>query len=587
MPKFEKVTFVNILLNDCVLPKLGAIRQPSKEDAALCDSYKKEFLGNLVLIGELFNLNAFQPKIVWECMAILCKVNSPDEYHLECMVTLSKTVGQKLVKLDKARWSDHFQKVRKLAVSDKVSFRIRTLLLDLEDFRKRRWMTEAEWEATQIQPRRTVMRRTQSMVIGKDAVSYSRNRPHTPRFRRPNSAVGGSAPVTPTPVSVSSGGEDGWATVGSVGRKAGRRSNKRGGTWGYDKSRSVSTGEPVRATWSRVAGPQDVRVTVPAEGGMGRTDLTRSISSPIASPRGSPRGKFTPPTTPGGSARFGTPKHSTSRFGSVSTPKKKKNSASRTVSAAFGALEESDGDNSDSGYSSGQSSQVGGDGEGSATSRMDGDNSDSGYSSGQSSQVGGDGEGSATSRMDGDDDKATIVSPKNVIADRAKLVQSLKTTILEYFKTASTADLRTAIGALSTAGSEVFFVKTFVTIAFEKKDRERSLLVDALKYLFTENVIRNSQIVEGVLDFLDDFEDFVIDNPLSPAFLGKLLADLIVFSAISMRDSARIVKNIVEFERNKVSVNLLQGLQDDGMSEEKLASYSKCQEIADVFRLRS
>lgn len=93
-------------------------------------------VGNIKFIGELFKNDMLTEKIMHEC---LCKLScSTDVERLECFCSLLSSIGQILDKSDQV--DQYFRNVQKLITDKKVSSRIRFMIMDLIDLRRRNWI---------------------------------------------------------------------------------------------------------------------------------------------------------------------------------------------------------------------------------------------------------------------------------------------------------------------------------------------------------------------------------------------------------------------------------------------------------------
>src|SRR5687767_13226271 len=99
---------------------------------------KRQTLGNMRFIGELYHRNMLTAKIMHMCVAVLLKKCSEDEESLECLCNLLTTIGRKL-EMDKQsefynRIDDYYAHLESLIKSQQPRYRF--MLLDLLDLRK-------------------------------------------------------------------------------------------------------------------------------------------------------------------------------------------------------------------------------------------------------------------------------------------------------------------------------------------------------------------------------------------------------------------------------------------------------------------
>ncbi|KAG8901878.1 hypothetical protein FRB99_005018, partial [Tulasnella sp. 403] len=106
---------------------------------------KRQGLGLVKFIGELFKLQMLTERIMHECIKkLLSKIDSPEEEEIESLCKLLTTVGQSL---DTAKARNHmdiyFQRMEQLSVNQALSSRVRYMLLDVIELRGRKWQPRA------------------------------------------------------------------------------------------------------------------------------------------------------------------------------------------------------------------------------------------------------------------------------------------------------------------------------------------------------------------------------------------------------------------------------------------------------------
>ncbi|PIK51072.1 putative eukaryotic translation initiation factor 4 gamma 1 [Apostichopus japonicus] len=123
--------------------RIAALSEKEQEEALAKFEYqvmiaKKQFIGNIRFIGELFKLSLLREKIMQGCIFRLIKAN--DEESLECVSVLVSTVGHCLDhQKGKALMDHYFNQVDKIIKEKKVSSGIRFMLQDLKDLRESNW----------------------------------------------------------------------------------------------------------------------------------------------------------------------------------------------------------------------------------------------------------------------------------------------------------------------------------------------------------------------------------------------------------------------------------------------------------------
>ncbi|KAI6046359.1 armadillo-type protein [Pisolithus marmoratus] len=104
---------------------------------------KRQGLGLIKFIGELFKLQMLTERIMHECVKkLLSTVENAGEEEIESLCQLLRTVGQLLdVPKARAHMDVYFQRIRELCKSLDVSPRMQSMLLDLIELRDRKWQS--------------------------------------------------------------------------------------------------------------------------------------------------------------------------------------------------------------------------------------------------------------------------------------------------------------------------------------------------------------------------------------------------------------------------------------------------------------
>ncbi|KAK9839712.1 hypothetical protein WJX81_007820 [Elliptochloris bilobata] len=129
------------------------IRQKKIEDrdaAAAELKARRRALGNIQFIGQLFKQKMLTEKIMHQCIVtLLGEVDAPKREDVECLCKLMATVGGQL---DTGSQKGHelmdayFNRVGRLATSDKLESRLRFLLRDTVDLRANHWVARRKVE---------------------------------------------------------------------------------------------------------------------------------------------------------------------------------------------------------------------------------------------------------------------------------------------------------------------------------------------------------------------------------------------------------------------------------------------------------
>ncbi|KAG9312204.1 hypothetical protein JVU11DRAFT_7502 [Chiua virens] len=103
---------------------------------------KRQGLGLIKFIGELFKLQMLTERIMHECVKkLLGNVENPEEEEIESLCQLLKTVGQLLdVPKARAHMDVYFTRMKELCKSLNVSPRMQFMLQDVIELRDRKWV---------------------------------------------------------------------------------------------------------------------------------------------------------------------------------------------------------------------------------------------------------------------------------------------------------------------------------------------------------------------------------------------------------------------------------------------------------------
>ncbi|KAF9204654.1 hypothetical protein BGZ59_000938 [Podila verticillata] len=182
---------------------------------------KRQGLGLIHFIGELFKLQMLTEKIMHECVKkLLANVKDPEEEETEGLCKLMTTVGLQLDRPEaKAHMDVYFARMTELTRNLKLASRIRFMVQDVIDLRANKWVNRRaaagpktiaaiHEEAARQQEEKELMRRTASSGGGRGLPNRRDQLSRGQSFRGSGDArndVGGVPQV----------GADGWSTVGS------------------------------------------------------------------------------------------------------------------------------------------------------------------------------------------------------------------------------------------------------------------------------------------------------------------------------------------------------------------------------------
>ncbi|KAI0359607.1 hypothetical protein OH77DRAFT_1472942 [Trametes cingulata] len=128
--------------------KAAAENNKDGESALYSDEYyaaqkaKRQGLGLIKFIGELFKLQMLTERIMHECVKkLLGNVENPEEEEIESLCKLLTTVGQ-LLDTPKARahMDVYFSRMKELTKSPNVNSRMQFMLQDVIELRERKWV---------------------------------------------------------------------------------------------------------------------------------------------------------------------------------------------------------------------------------------------------------------------------------------------------------------------------------------------------------------------------------------------------------------------------------------------------------------
>nr|GMC91234.1 eukaryotic translation initiation factor 4G [Ipomoea batatas] len=223
----EKITFKRLLLNKCqeefergereeqeanITDGDGETKLSDEEREEKRLKARRQMLGNIRLIGELYKKRMLTERIMHECIKkLLGEYQNPDEENIEALCKLMSTIGEMI---DHPKAKEHmdfyFEMMSNLSNNMKLSSRVRFMLKDAIDLRKNKWQQRRKVEgpkkieevhrdaAQERQAQASRMSRTSSM-----SSSVRRGQPmdFVPRgssmLSSPNSQMGGFRPVSP------------------------------------------------------------------------------------------------------------------------------------------------------------------------------------------------------------------------------------------------------------------------------------------------------------------------------------------------------------------------------------------------------
>ncbi|KAH8926061.1 ARM repeat-containing protein [Atractiella rhizophila] len=188
-----------------------AANEENKEAEVMSDEYyaaqkaKRQGLGLVRFIGELFKLQMLTERIMHECIKkLLSNIENPEEEDIESLCRFMTTVG-KLIDTPKAR--DHmniyFTRMKTLKENMKLSSRIRFMVQDVIDERDNGWKKRVEAAGP-----KSIAQIHQDAAKEKEEAAARKSLPRggSRRGQNRDSSYGGVPQV----------GQDGWTSVGTV-----------------------------------------------------------------------------------------------------------------------------------------------------------------------------------------------------------------------------------------------------------------------------------------------------------------------------------------------------------------------------------
>ncbi|KAI6007614.1 armadillo-type protein [Pisolithus orientalis] len=158
---------------------------------------KRQSLGLIKFIGELFKLQILAERIMHECVKnLLGNMENPEEEEIESLCQLLRTAGQFMdVPKAHAHMDVYFQRMSELCENPNVSPRMQFMLQDVIELRDRKW-----------QPRNVVNAPTTLAAVHEAAAQETQAFQRQFSMSRGGSKRGAERNVEPSP--------DGWAVAG-------------------------------------------------------------------------------------------------------------------------------------------------------------------------------------------------------------------------------------------------------------------------------------------------------------------------------------------------------------------------------------
>ncbi|KAF9222487.1 hypothetical protein BS17DRAFT_708821 [Gyrodon lividus] len=183
--------------------KKGEESELYSEEYYAAQKAKRQGLGLIKFIGELFKLQMLTERIMHECVKkLLGNVENPEEEEIESLCQLLKTVGQLLdVPKARAHMDVYFTRMKELCKSLNVSSRMQFMLQDVIELRERRWVARGAVSAP------TTIAAVHEAAAKEKAAAEAQTYQRQLSMSRGGSRRGGDRN--------GESGPDGWTTAGS------------------------------------------------------------------------------------------------------------------------------------------------------------------------------------------------------------------------------------------------------------------------------------------------------------------------------------------------------------------------------------
>ncbi|KAK4379512.1 hypothetical protein RND71_001374 [Anisodus tanguticus] len=519
----EKITFRRLLLNKCqeefergereeqeanVTNEEGEVKLSAEEREEKRVKARRQMLGNIRLIGELYKKRMLTERIMHECIKkLLGDYQNPDEENVEALCKLMSTIGEMI---DHAKAKEHmdayFDRMEKLSNNMKLSSRVRFMLKDSIDLRENKW-----------QQRRKVEGPKKIEEVHRDA-AQERHAQATRLARTPS--LGGSSKRQPMDFAPRG------SMLPSPGSQMGGFRAMSPQVRGYgmqdvrvDKKHSFENRALSLPLTQRPLG--DDPITLGPQGG-----LARGMSS-----RGQPAGPSSPFTD--NMPSLGDPRRMThAQNGYGSFPERPPYGSREDLMPKY--MPERLSSEHDQASAPERNVTYGSKGHGFDTSRP----------------------ASPLVRSGGS------ISTQNVAPDKIWPEERLRdmsmAAIKEFYSVKDDKEVALCVKDLNSPSFYPSMISLWVTDSFERKDMERDLLAKLIIDLSNSRdvAISQDQLVKGFESVLTTLEDAVNDAPRAAEFLGRIFAKVILEKVIPFNEIGRLIYEGGEEEGRLVEIGL-------------------------------
>ncbi|KAI8054195.1 armadillo-type protein [Gilbertella persicaria] len=462
------------------LPKVD----DNNPDVMMTDEYyaavkaKRQGLGLVQFIGELFKLQMLTERVMIQCLMKLCAdPKHPEDEETETMCKMLMTIGKTFDASGRKNkeWLDaYFQRMQEMYESSTLSSRVKFMILDVFDHRKSKWTLKRGGN----QPAPTTISQ-----IHEQAKKASEEK-EKETIKRSGSSRGGGNPMS-RQSSHRSGGRD------IMRQNSSRNANKE------DQSGSNSPGAAATSAdgWNTV-GPGSP-TTAPRLGrtnelaNFGKTDRSKSRNSGVLGPSSSPF--------------FNNLSRSNSKSG---VDKKTASNDTRSSSPATSM--------------SNMFSALGGEGQEEETAERkklqllprSSENAEEAEKSEEAL--------SATTAPKEEESSSPSEVEKPKLSDEV-IERRCKGTIDEYFSLRDKTELCECVKELDHTHYRVVFASKLLDVV-EKKTEDVEIVCEMIEVLNKEKLMAREEYVAAFKKFWEGYEDLVIDVPKAPEHVNKLLA---------------------------------------------------------------
>ncbi|XVE76803.1 hypothetical protein DITRI_Ditri13aG0009700 [Diplodiscus trichospermus] len=513
----ERITFKRLLLNKCQeefergereqeeankVEEEGEAKQSEEEREEKRIKARRQMLGNIRLIGELYKKKMLTERIMHECIKkLLGECENPDEEDIEALCKLMSTIGE-MIDHPKAKvYMDYyFERMAKLSNNMKLSSRVRFMLKDAIDLRKNKWQQRRKVEG----PKKIEeVHRDAAQERQAQASRLARGPGINPPARRAPMDFGPRASMLSSP-GAQMGSFRGFPTqVRGFGAQDVRMDDRQS-----FEARALSVPLPQRPMG-------DDSITLGPQGGLARGMSFRGPPTMSSAPLADVS------LSSGDSRRMGTGLNGFSSLSERSTYGSREDLMPRYVADRFAAPAAYDQLNSQE--------------RGMNFGNRDFRNPDRSF------------------------DRPLVASPtargqtsgfaQNTPPEKGwpeELLREMSmAAIKEFYSARDEKEVSLCIRDLNSPSFHPTMIALWVTDSFERKDMERDLLAKLLVNLTRSNdgVLSQVQLVEGFESVLSTLEDTVNDAPKAAEFLGRIFAKVIVENVITLREIGGLIYN--------------------------------------------